>query len=464
MSNIRPIPEHLRAILVLGMPLIGSHLANLAIGVTDTIMMGWYGIEELAAVVLASTLYFVIFIFGSGFAMAVMPMVAEASENDDDQEVRRASRMGMWLSVFYGFLVLPLFWYSGQLLLALGQGETLSEYGKGYLRLVGFAIFPALLTMVFKSFLSGLERTQFILWASVCTAVLNGFLNWVLIFGNLGAPEMGVNGAALASLISQITAFVAFGTYVWLAPSFRRFSLFQRIWRRDSEALQRVFKLGWPISVTLLAEVGLFSAAAVMVGWIGTKEVAAHGIALQVSSATFLVHLGLSNAATIRAGRALGRKEIDDLARGGMTVFVLSLIFSLITVVVFFTFPEEITGLFLSPDNPDRSLIIPMASTLLLISGLFQLVDGAQVIGLGLLRGVQDTRSPMIIAAFSYWGVGMSASYILGFPLGYGTEGIWFGLVIGLAIAAVLLHLRFWKKTLPDLRTTPPGAAKAPHI
>ncbi|MEP2784469.1 MAG: MATE family efflux transporter [Pseudoruegeria sp.] len=452
MSNARPISNHIRAILTLGLPLIGSHLANFAIGVTDTVMMGWYGVEELAAVVLASSFYFVVFIFGSGIALAVMPMVAEASENDDEVEVRRASRMGIWLSLAYGILVLPLFWYSGPILLALGQGDVLAHLGQEYLLTIGPVIFPALLIMVLKSFLSGLERTQVILWVSVLGAVLNGVLNWVFIFGKLGMPEMGVRGAAIASLTAQTVTFAMFALYAVVLPELRRYALFKRLWRSDTDALRRVFTLGWPISVTMLAEVGLFVGAAVLVGWIGTMEVAAHGIALQISSATFLVHLGLSNAATIRAGRALGRHEIDDLQRGAHIVLIMSVLFSLVAVVVFVTYPEFITGLFLSPDNPERGLIIPLASALLIISGLFQLVDGTQAVGLGLLRGVQDTRMPMLIAAFSYWGVGMPASYYFGFHLGYGTEGIWYGLVTGLASAAVLLLSRFWLKTLPDLK------------
>ncbi|WP_261195000.1 MATE family efflux transporter [Pseudoruegeria sp. SHC-113] len=446
-------------ILTLGLPLIGSHLAQFAIGVTDTVMMGWYGVEELAAVVLGSSLFFVIYIFGSGFALAVMPMVAEAGEAGDETEVRRATRMGMWLSIAYSLLVLPLFWNSGALLSSLGQGEQLASDARDYMRIAGFGVLPALLVMALKSFLSGLERTQIILWVSIAGAVLNGLLNWVLIFGNFGAPEMGVKGAALASVIANGATLAMFAAYASMAPALKIYRLFQRFWKPDGEAMKRVFLLGWPISVTLLAEVGLFAGAAVLVGWIGTMEVAAHGIALQVSSATFLVHLGLSNAATVRAGRALGRGEVEDLKRGARVVLGMSMLFASATVVVFFTVPEVITGLFLAPDNPDRGVIIPLASALLIISGFFQLVDGAQAVGLGLLRGVKDTRAPMLIAAFSYWGVGMPASYVIGFTLGYGVHGVWYGLVLGLASAAVLLLARFWLWTVPALGAEAPASA-----
>lgn len=434
--------------MVLGLPLVGGNLAQLAIGITDTVMLGWYGVEALAAVVLASTAFFTLFIASSGFAAAVLPMVAEADAADDVVKARRVTRMGLWISMVMAALCMPVFWYSEAVFLLLGQPETQAALGQSYLRIAGFGIFPALLVMVLKSFLSALERTQIVLWGTVLTAVLNGFLNWALIFGNWGFAEMGLRGAAVASLFSNFMTVVVLLAYVYGVPVLRSYDLFGRLWRIDAEALRDVFRLGWPIGLTSLAEVGLFSASAVMIGWIGTHELAAHGIALQISAATFMVHLGLSSAATVRAGRAFGRHDPDDLKRGGWIATVFSMSLATITVVLFLTYPEQLVGLFLAPDDPERPQIVAIGITLLVAAALFQVVDSAQVMALGLLRGVQDTKLPMVLAAVSYWGIGLPAGYILGFVFDFGVLGVWYGLVVGLAVAAVLLAARFWVWTV----------------
>ncbi len=442
------LSSHARAILALGLPLAGSHLAQFAVGVVDVIMMGWYGIDALAAVVLGSTFFFLLFIFGAGFAGAVMPMVAEAEAAGNETEVRRATRMGLWISLGFAALMLPLFLWSEPLLRILGQKPELAGLARTYLVVVGFQLAPALLVMVLKNYLSALERTQFILWMTVGGAVLNGFLNWVLIFGNLGAPEMGIRGCALASLTSHSLTLVVIVLYAGLLPDLRKYALFQRMWRPDPDALRRVFVLGLPIGLTLLAEVALFSAATFMFGWIGTNALAAHGIAIQIASATFMVHLGLSNAATVRAGRALGRRDQAGLIRGVQVATALSLIFALITVAVFVSFPQFLVGLFLDPANPERNAIVPIGAGLLVIAGVFQVVDGVQVMSLGALRGVQDTRVPMVLAAISYWLIGVPVSYTLAFHVGWGGAGIWWGLVVGLAAAALFLTTRFWTKAV----------------
>lgn len=435
--------QHLRAILVLGLPLIGSHLAQFAVHVVDTIMLGWYDLTALAASVLATSFFFVVFIMGSGFAFAVMPMVAEAAEQDDAMRIRRVTRMGMWLSVIYAAAVLPAMIWSGPLLLALGQTEELSGLAQQYLRIAGFGLFPALLVMVLKSYLASMERTQVVLWVTVAAIGVNAGLNWVLIFGNWGAPEMGLRGAALASVLTQVATLAAMVLFAARAEGLREHALFQRIWRPDVGALREVFRLGWPIGLTNLAESGMFSASAVIIGLIGKLPLAAHGIALQIASATFMIHIGLSQAVTVRAGRALGRRDVAGLGRGGLVGVALSLVVVGITMMIFLGMPELLIRGFIAPDEPQRDAILVIGAQLLAVAALFQLVDAGQVMALGVLRGIQDTRVPMVLAALSYWGMGIPASYILGITLSYGGVGVWMGLVIGLAFATVLLWWRF---------------------
>lgn len=443
---------HVKAILTLGLPLIGGHLGQVAIGVTDTIMVGWYSVEALAAVTLASTFFFVLFIFGSGFAWAVMPMVASFAAEEDEVSIRRATRMGLWLSMGFAVLALPLLIFSQPVLRNLGQGEALATEATRYLAIAGWGIFPALLVMVLKSYLAALERTQVVLWITLIAAVVNALANYAFIFGNWGAPEMGVAGAALASVSTQVVSLV--GVVLYILIKVPQHQLFVRFWRADTQMMARVFRLGVPISLTSLSEVGLFAASAMMMGWLGVIPLAAHGIAVQLASITFMVHLGLSNVATIRAGNALGRRDVPHMARGAKVVTALSIGFAALTIVGFVLWPEPLISAFMQEGEPARADILAIGVGLLAMAALFQLVDGTQAVALGMLRGVQDTAVPMWMAAFSYWIVGMPFSYYLGFVRGWEGIGVWAGLVIGLGVASILLSARFWGVAIKGLAKT----------
>ena len=434
--------HHAKRVLSLGLPLIGSHLAQFAVTLSDAVMLGWYSVEALAAEVLGGTLWFVLFIVGSGFAFAVMPMVAAANAAEDETQVRRITRMGMWASVIFGVAILPLAIWSEALFLGLRQDPETSALAADYLTIVGWSIVPALLVMVLKSFLAALERTQIVLWVTVGAVLLNIAVNYLLIFGNWGFPEMGIRGAAIASLTVSTASLVVLVGYVMLVTP--QFALFQRLWRPDWEALAQVFRLGWPIGLTNLSEVALFAASSIMMGWLGTLQLAAHGAALQVTSAVFMVHIGLSNVATVRAAQASERRDVQGLRDGAKVVIAMSILTALLTVIAFLVVPEFLIGLFMHPDEPDRAGVIVIGVGLLAAAALFQFADAAQVMALGLLRGLQDTKVPMIIAAVSYWLIGVPVSYGLGFTWGMGGVGIWLGLAVGLAIAGFLMMVRFW--------------------
>jgi MATE family multidrug resistance protein len=436
---------NLRKVLALGLPLAGSHLAQFMLAVTDTIMLGWYGVVDLAAGVLGAALFFAVFTFGSGFANAVMPMVATAATSGQETEVRRATRMGLWLSIAFGLVALPLFWFSGIVLTGLGQPEDVIPLAEAYMRLLGFSLVPALIVMVLKNYLAALGRTQVAFWITVGAVFLNVGLNWMFIFGNFGMPELGVRGAAIATIVVNLATAGALALYCALQPALKRYTLFQRFWRPDWQAMGQVWRLGWPIGVALVAETALFSAATVMVGWIGTHELAAHGIALEITAMLFMVHLGFSNAATVLVGRARGQRDQDALRMGAKVAVAVSMAFATATMVLYIAAGPFLVGLFLSPDEPARAAIIAIGASFLIVAAVFQLADGAQVMAMGLLRGVQDTRGPMLIAAFSYWAVGLPASYVFGIAMGWGGEGVWAGLVVGLSVAALLLMLRFWR-------------------
>ena len=433
--------SHFRATLTLGAPLVVSNVAQFAIQISDTIMLGWYDVTALAAATVAGALYFVVFIVGAGFAQAVTPLVATAAEEGDRRTARRATRMAVWLSVGFGALVIVPFTMSERLLLALGQTPDVSALGAAYLRIMVLGMIPALIVMTLKSFLVALELTAFILWSTLLAAGLNVVLNYALIFGNLGAPELGIRGAATASVLVQTATVVVLFAYI-----LRRLpeqEILRNPLRGDAAMLARVFRLGLPIGLTSLAEGGLFTVSSIMMGWIGEIALAAHGIALQITSLSFMVHIAIAQAATVRAGRAAGRRDETGLRRGAIAAFATSAVFVGLTIFVFLVFPRALVSIFVDRDAAALPQILALGASLLAYAALFQVVDATQVVALGLLRGLQDTTVPMVIAVFSYWAVAIPLSYVMAFPLGLGPQGLWLGLTLGLSVAAALMTARF---------------------
>ena len=434
---------HFKATLSLGLPLIGSHLMQMVPGLTDTIMLGWYGVDELAASVLAHSLFFIILIVGSGFAITVMPMVASAAAIDDKTSVRRSVRMGLWISIIYSIFFIPILLFSENLFLILGQEEHLAKSAQTYLRIAGWSIVPGLLIMVLKSFFSALERPNVVLLSLIIGGLVNIVLNYTLIFGNFGMPELGLTGAAIATLVTTILSILILLYFCLFKDEYSSYLIFNNIWRLDIEAFKEVFKLGLPVGITMLAESGLFSATAVMMGWLGTNALAAHGIAIQISGITFMVYLGLANAGTVRVGRAVGRMDNSGLKLASISVIILTIGAVLIVAFTFLSVPKPLLMLFLSPSHVDTPSIILIGVPLLAIAAIFQIADGLQVVVLGLLRGLKDTAIPMVITTICYWGVGIPCSYLFGFVFNWGGKGIWFGLVIGLALASAFLSSRY---------------------
>lgn len=439
------LSQHIRALLVLGLPIIGSHLAQMALHVTDTVLLGRYGVDPLAAVVLGASFFFIFFILGSGFGIALMGMAAAALGRGDETGVRREARMGMWLSLLYALMVLPAFWFSAPILRMAGQDPDIALMAQSFLRIAGFGMGPALIIMVLKSTLAALERTQVVLWITLAAVVGNFVVAYALIFGVWGAPELGVRGAAIASLVTQVVTCLALMVYAALSQGSRRFRLFQRFWRPDWQAFAQVARLGVPIGLTGVAESGLFVAAAVMMGWIGTAPLAAHGIAMELTAVAFMVHLGISNAATVRTGRAYGERDRVAMVRGAKAAILLSAAYAGVMILIFLLLPGPLIRLFLDQSDPKAGEILAVGTALLAVGALFQLFDAMQVIGLGLLRGVQDTRAPLVIATVSYWLIGVPASYVLAFRFGLAGPGLWLGLALGLAMAALFLMARFWR-------------------
>ncbi len=435
---------HVRATLALGIPLIGAQLAQLGINTTDVMIVGRLGAEQLAAMVLSAQFLFTILIFGSGFSIAVVPLVAQAYGKGDVASVRRALRMGLWVVTAYWIVAQPAFFYSEQILLAAGQKPDVAKLASGYIDIGHFAVLPGLLYNVIRALVSAIGRAGIILKVTIAMLVMNAVLAYILVLGHFGLPAMGLHGAAIVSVVVQTAGFLFIVGYVQSHEETRRYGIFVRFWRPDWHALWDVIRLGFPISVTVLAEVSLFTAASLLMGQIGTIELAAHGIALQWASIAFMIPLGLSQAATVRVGVAHGQGDHLGLKRAAIVVLIVSSCIALCGGILFATVPSWLGSWFLDVTSADAPKVLAYAAPLIVVAGLFQLVDGLQAIASGLLRGLKDARVPMILALIAYWPIGFFLAWLLAFPLGFGGIGIWFGFLLGLASAATMLCARFY--------------------
>jgi MATE family multidrug resistance protein len=435
--------RHFVETLALGLPLIGAQLAQHGIHLTDVVIIGRLGTRELAAMVLAAQFYFTIFIFGSGFTAAVVPLVAQAFAQDDVQRVRRAVRMGLWAVLGFSAIAMPLVLHAEAVLVAAGQNRDIAQLAAGYLQIAGWGMFPALSFMVLRALLSAVGRAGFVLYVTLIILVVNAVCAYALVLGHFGLPAWGMRGAAMVAFGVNLLSVVLTVWYIEHVAELRRFEIFVRFWRPDWHMLREVVGLGLPIAFTILAEVSLFTVASLLMGWIGTPELAAHGIALQCASVAFMIPLGLAQAATVRVGIAAGSGDRTGMIRAAWVVIIVSAGCATIGGLLFALFPGFFAGLFLDRSKEDAALVLGFATTFVVVAGIFQMVDGLQAIGAGLLRGIKDTQTPMVLALISYWGIGFLLAYVLAFPLGWGGIGIWLGFVFGLLAASILLLGRF---------------------
>ena len=441
--------DDIRPTFVLGVPIAGAQVAQIAVNTTDVLMIGWLGAVELAAAVLAFNLYIVFWLFGIGVLQAVIPLAARARGERRARDLRRAVRMGFWFVVLYSLPVMGVLWFTEELMLGLGQDPQVAALAGVYMRVMLFSLIPSLMIMALRSFITVLEKANIVLWATLAGAVLNAGFDYALIFGNFGFPRLELVGAGIASVATSTVTLLLLMWWTTRDRVLRRYAVFGRIWRSDWPKLMEIVRLGWPIAVTLLTEVGLFSASSVMMGWIGTVELAAHGIGLQLASISFMVPLGMAQAAMIRIGLAAGRGDRAGVGRAGWTALVVATSFMCLCAVAFWVAPEPFVALFLDLDNPDAAAVLAFGVSYLAVAALFQVFDGAQVMGGNMLRGLSDTWMPMIFAVIGYWGVGFGLAYALAFPLGFGGIGLWSGLAAGLAFVSVLTLWRFaWRERL----------------
>lgn len=430
----------LRSTLALAWPLILANLTQQLIQATDVLLMGRLGATQLAAATLALNLTFTVNLLLLGLITASSPMMATALGHRSNavRDVRRTFRAGLWLLA----LALPpywlLLWNVGTLMRAFGQSAELASQGQTFLRAYMWSAAPWLLFQLLRNFVSALQRPRIVLWLSIAGIGLNALLSWSLIFGRLGLPALGLAGGGLGSTLTWLVMCGALVAVISADRMFRRFHLFGRCWRLDAPRTMTMIRLGWPIGVTMALEMGVFALAAYFMGWIGAPAVAAHAVALQLAAVTFMVPLGLGQAATVRVGLALGRQDEAGIGRAGWTAWVIGVGFMGTMALVMWAIPRQLVTLFLD-DVPANAVVIGLAVSFLRVAAAFQLVDGAQVIGAGMLRGLHDTRWPLMFALVGYWVVGLGIGSWLAFAADWKGVGIWVGLASGLAAVAALM-------------------------
>lgn len=432
--------DELRATLSLAWPLILSNFTMALMAATDVLLMGWLGPKQLAASSLGVNLYYAFSLFALGLVVGASPMMASAlgKRGNAVREVRRTFRQSMWLVVAATVPLWVLLWNARPVIAALGQEPLLAQQAAVFLKGYMWVVLPWLSFQAMRNFLSALERPGWIFIISAAGIVLNALISWALIFGHFGLPALGIFGGGLGSSIVWFALAGALALVILTDRQFRRFHLFGHFWRADWPRLRYLVRLGAPIGLALGFETIVFSGAAYLMGLIGADSLAAHAVALQLCMLTFMVPLGLSQAATVRVGRALGAGDRQAVGRAGWTAWGLGVGFMALMAALMWSFPHALVGLFLSR-NPESARVTGLAVSFLAIAAAFQVFDGAQVVGAGMLRGLHDTRIPMLFAFVGYWVVGLGVGVWLAFSRDWQGVGIWTGLASGLALVAVLM-------------------------
>ncbi|AKM11015.1 MATE family efflux transporter [Croceicoccus naphthovorans] len=432
----------------LAVPLAAANLLQMAVYTVDVLFIARIGTQELAASTLAVSSYGLMLWCTMGLISAVAPMAATALGRGRHavREVRRSFRMALWLSVLAGLFVMVGSNLAEPFMLLTGQSPQIAAMAGEYLRWLSPAAIPVLAAAALRIFVSTMDRAVIATWVTVLALIVNFIGNWLLIFGNWGFPALGLKGAAIASVITSLAVLAAYIAIIQSDRRMRRHYLFGRLWRPDWQRLRELWRVGLPIGAITLAEGGLFSGAAYLMGAIGMLELAAHTVALQLGALAFQVPMGIGTAATIRVGLHNGAGSREGIHRAGLAVVSVAMCFAGVFAVAMIGMPKVLLSLFFDVDAPVNANVVALATTYLVVAAAFQLFDGAQAVLAGLLRGLSDTRVPFILAVIGYWLFGFGTAYILGFHTSFGGLGVWIGLAVGLIVTSILLGWRWHRR------------------
>ncbi len=431
------------ATLRLATPLAAAAVAQMGMGLTDTILLGSLGRDALAAGGLGASLFFTTTAIMQSAMTGVGVLIAHARGSGHVARISPIFRGGTILALFAAVPVMAVLAFLEPILLALGEPVQLAHDVGAYERILLLGAPASLLLATQRNYLAAINRPHVVMAVTLAALLLNGFLNYGLLHGAWGLPDMGYLGSATASAIALWVMAIATALIIRYQAAMRAHLFGGPI---DWAIVREMFHMGWPIAATVAVELLLFAAGGLMIGVLGNTALAAHQVAISIASTTFMVPMAISQAVNVRIGFHLGARTAASARRAGLVAFILGIGFMLAAAIMFLAVPREMALLFnLDPAIPSDAEVIAMVVSLLAVGAAFQVFDGAQVIAAGALRGYKDTRIPLVLAAFSYWGVGFPVAWILGFTLDMGPTGVWWGLAIGLMTATVLLGSRFWR-------------------
>ena len=448
---LNPWRTELGATLRLALPLAATNLLQMLIHAVDVIFIARLGDQPLAASSLGLAIFGLTMWGMTGLTGACAPLIAAelGRRRHSVREVRRTVRMGLWVSVGFGLVGMGIGFAGEAILLATGQDRQIAALSGDFLTILSWAMIPMIMASVFRIFVAALGKPAYATAITLLALGTNVFGNWVLVFGNLGAPALGLEGSALSSVITSLAMLAAYVVVIGRDRQLRRYRIFGRWWRPEWQRLKQIMVIGTPIALTVLAEGGLFSGAALLMGRIGETELAAHTLALNLAALAFQIPFGIAQAATIRVGYHYGAGDRAAAGRAGWSAMGLSMIIMGSTASVMVLAPHFILGLYVDPAAAQNTAMVAFAAQYLMIAAAFQLFDGAQAVAAGALRGLQDTRTPMVIAVFGYWAVGFVTAIWLGFYTPLEGVGVWLGLAVGLVVVAGLLTWRWhWRERL----------------
>lgn len=437
--------------LTLAVPVIMGMLGHTFVQLADNIMVGQLGTAELAAVSLGNSFVFVAMSLGIGFSTAITPLVAEADAAQKPSEGKSALKHGLFLCTVLGLALFGVILLAKPVMHLMKQPQEVVDLAMPYLDLVALSLVPLIIFQAFKQFSEGLSQTKYPMYATVLANVVNIFLNYVLIFGNLGFPKMGIVGAAIGTLVSRVVMVI----FIWyLLKSKSKFHDYVTGFNFrviEKKFIRKIINLGFPSALQMFFEVGIFTSAVWLSGVLGKNHQAANQIALNLSSMTFMVGMGLGVAAMIRVGNQKGLLNFKELRRIAYSFFLLTFLLMIVFASLFFLFNNWLPTIYLDVNDTanqiDNAEVIFIAAQLLIVAAVFQISDGLQVVILGALRGLQDVKVPTIITFIAYWLVGFPTSYYLSLHTSLKSTGIWIGLLAGLTTSAILLYIRFNSQT-----------------
>lgn len=441
--NSATYKEHFSKNFILAYPVVLSQLGHILVSVFDSLMVGRIGTIPLAAASLGNSIFMITLVLGLGVSFSITPLIAAADGRKNFTRISLLLLNGLVSNVLLGILLFIAGYFIAPYITLLDQPPQVVSMTIPYLKILFFSMVPFMVFQAFRQFAEGLSLTKQAMYITVIANVINIILNYIFIYGKLGFPAMGLVGAGWATFISRVIMAMMMAAYVLYAKRFEIYRRYLRLQHLSFIHMYRIFKLGLPISGQMIFEMGAFSFSAIMIGWIGAKELAAHQIAINVASVSYMMASGIAAAATIRVGNQKGLGNFRAMRMAGISSFAMGAGFMVLSGILMILGNRLIPMLYIN--DPE---VIQIASVLLIIAALFQISDGVQVVGLGALRGLEDVKVPGVISLIAYWVIGLPTGYLLCFKAGFGVNGIWTGLLVGLSVAAILLFIRF--KTLSN--------------